>query len=83
MDPSTNDDRLAFAENLAAELTNAAYPVALRHGVRDCWLDLELDIWKALLATIKRLEQAGMEGTSPSSSPAPSPKETLTPRAGT
>src|SRR5947209_4437355 len=33
---------------LAAELTAAAYPVALRHAVGDKWLDLQLELWWAL-----------------------------------
>jgi hypothetical protein len=51
------NDREVDLENLAAELTNAAYPVVLRHGARDKWLDLELDLWKALTDTLKRLER--------------------------
>ena len=35
-------------DSLVAELTEAAYPVALRHGGRGSWVDLELDLWKAL-----------------------------------
>jgi hypothetical protein len=35
-------------EAFAAELTAAAYSVALRHGVVDDWLDLELDLWRVL-----------------------------------
>lgn len=35
-------------ESLVAELTEAAYPVALRHGGRGSWVDLELDLWRAL-----------------------------------
>jgi len=35
-------------EHLVAELTEAAYPVALRHGGAGSWVDLELDLWKAL-----------------------------------
>ena len=31
-------------ETLVAELTAAAYLVALRHGVGGKWLDLELDL---------------------------------------
>jgi hypothetical protein len=38
---------------LVAELTAAVYPVALRHGVAGKWLDLELDLWRALAATVK------------------------------
>jgi hypothetical protein len=42
-------------EAFAAELTAAVYPVALRHaGRRDKWLDLELDIWRALSETVKK-----------------------------
>ena len=35
-------------ENFAAEVTSAAYAVALRHGVGDKWLDLQLELWEAL-----------------------------------
>jgi hypothetical protein len=44
-------------EALAAELTSAAYAVALRHGVEDKWLDLELDLWEALKETVKKWGQ--------------------------
>ena len=37
-------DRDAYVENFAAELTDAAYPVALRHGVAGSSIDLELDL---------------------------------------
>jgi len=53
------NDREAFMENLAAELTNAVYPVVLRHGIGIEWLDLQLDLWKALSETIKKLERPG------------------------
>jgi hypothetical protein len=43
-----------FLKNLAAELTGAAYPVALRHRVGYKWLDLELDLWKSLTETVKK-----------------------------
>jgi hypothetical protein len=39
---------------LAAELTAAAYPVALRHAVGEKWLDLELELWRALTETVKK-----------------------------
>ena len=54
------DKRLASGsnlENLAAELTEAAYPVALRHGVGKEWLDLQLDLWKALTQTVQKWQQ--------------------------
>jgi hypothetical protein len=37
----------------AAELTAAAYPVALRHGAGGRWLDLELDLWRVLSETVQ------------------------------
>jgi hypothetical protein len=41
-------------EALAAELTAAAYPVALRHAVGDEWLDLQSELWQVLTETIKK-----------------------------
>lgn len=52
----TTRDREAYLENLAAELTDAAYPVALRHGVAGSSIDLELDLWKAIGETVHRWE---------------------------
>jgi len=59
-----NDKRAAGAsgdtalETFAAELTVAAYSVALRHGAGDKWLDLELDLWLALTETVKKWGRA-------------------------
>ena len=50
-------DRDAVLENIAAELTSAAYAVALRHGLEDKWLDLELELWEALKETVKNWEK--------------------------
>jgi hypothetical protein len=44
----------ASLEDLAAELTDAAYRVALRHGVGDKWLELQLDLWGALTQAIEK-----------------------------
>ena len=44
-------------EDFAAELTEAAYPVVLRHKAGKDWLDLELDLWKVLAQTVKVWEQ--------------------------
>jgi hypothetical protein len=38
----------AQLESFAAELTLAAYRVALRTRTRGTWLDLELELWRAL-----------------------------------
>ena len=40
-------------EAFVAELTTAAYAVALRHGTGHSWLDLQLDLWKALDETVR------------------------------
>jgi hypothetical protein len=42
---------------LVAELTEAAYPVALRHTGGDGWLDLELDLWRVMAQAVKKWEQ--------------------------
>jgi hypothetical protein len=55
-----NDQHAAVAasnralEVFAAELTAAAYCVALRHGAGDKWLDLELDLWRVLTETVRK-----------------------------
>jgi hypothetical protein len=49
--PAVNRDGLL--ESFAAELTHAAYQVALRSRTQGTWLDLELDLWKALSDTVK------------------------------
>jgi hypothetical protein len=46
-------DRDALLETFAAELTLAAYCVALRTKTQGTWLDLELDLWRALADTVK------------------------------
>jgi hypothetical protein len=53
----TSGDRDTFVEDFAAELTEVAYPVMLRHGVPDNWLDLELGLWQALKETVKKRDQ--------------------------
>jgi hypothetical protein len=62
-------DRNAFLENLAAELTNAAYPILLRHGVGEKWLELELDLWKALSETVKKLDRESLRASATLSNP--------------
>ena len=37
----------------AAELSDAAYQIALRNGLANSWVDLELGLWRALAATVK------------------------------
>jgi hypothetical protein len=51
------DDGAVFQQDLAAGLTDAAYPVALGHKIGDKWLDLELDLWKVLSESVRKWEQ--------------------------
>jgi hypothetical protein len=44
----TSINRDALMETLAAELTLAAYRVVLRTTTEATWLDLELDLWRAV-----------------------------------
>ena len=60
-------DRDALLDNFAAELTRAAYDVALRHGTAGRWLDLELHLWRTLADTVK---QWGWESPRATSQPA-------------
>ncbi|HVC92903.1 MAG TPA: carbon storage regulator [Pirellulales bacterium] len=46
---TTSDSLDAFA----AELSDAAYQVALRNGPVDSWIDLELGLWRALSTKVK------------------------------
>jgi hypothetical protein len=46
-------NRDALLESFAAELTLAAYRVALRNRTRGTWLDLQLDLWAALADRVK------------------------------
>jgi len=41
-------------EPFAAELTEAAYPIALRHGAHQHWLNLQLNLWYALALTVQK-----------------------------
>jgi hypothetical protein len=52
-DFQTPGNRDALLETLAAELTIAAYRVALRTRTQGSWLDLEMDLWRALADAVK------------------------------
>src|SRR5258707_359420 len=51
---NTARDRAMRVEEFAAELTGAVYPLVLRRRPGSSWLDVELDLWKALTRTVKR-----------------------------
>ncbi len=52
--PLPADDPDGFLDNLAGELTETAYEVALHHGLGSSWLDVELELWAALTQAIKQ-----------------------------
>src|SRR5262245_64896238 len=58
-------------DSFAAELTEAVFPVALRYGVGDRWLDLKLDLWHVLGETVRRWARASTRGGSPCEPEAP------------
>ena len=43
---------VALTEEVVAELAAAAYRVALRHGTQGSFIDLELDLWRALRSAV-------------------------------
>jgi hypothetical protein len=54
---SINQEAASIAEHLLAELTEAAYEVALRHGIKGPFIDVELDLWRELRAVLDRHEE--------------------------
>jgi hypothetical protein len=50
-------DREAFLDNVTAELTEAAYLVALRHSGEGSWIDLKLDLWNVLATAVHKLRR--------------------------
>jgi hypothetical protein len=50
----SDSEQDADLDRLAAELTDAAYPVALKYGVSGSSIDLELEIWRALTELVRR-----------------------------
>ena len=46
-------NRDTLIENFAAELTSAVYPLVLQHGTRGSWFQMELDLWRVLVETVK------------------------------
>jgi len=61
---ATDNERDVFWDEAAAQLTDAVYPVMLRHGVRMNWLDLELDLWNTMIETVKKLQEMEFDSRS-------------------
>jgi hypothetical protein len=55
-DSKTSVKRDDLLETFAAELTLAAYRVALRTRTQGTWLDLQLDLWRTLADKVKTWE---------------------------
>src|SRR5262245_44924202 len=51
-------DATALLTSFAADLTDAAYAVALHHGVGGSWIDLQLDVWRVLAGVISQSHAA-------------------------
>jgi hypothetical protein len=73
---STTADWDALLDRFAAELTRAAYRVALRRRPSGTWLDLQLDLWQALSDTVKQWGRKSFPGQVPLGSPGP-PREPI------
>ena len=56
-------DREAFV----ARLATTAYQVALRHGIRGSFVELELDLWHELRAACANVDIEAAEGPAPCS----------------
>ena len=54
MNENAGADRDALLDSFAAELTRVAYHVALRHAPPGTWLDLQLDLWRAVAYTVNQ-----------------------------
>jgi hypothetical protein len=51
---ATVADQDTFLDSAAAELASAAYVATLGHGIQGFWIDLELDLWRALSHAVKQ-----------------------------
>ena len=47
-------------EEFAAELTEAAFPVALQYHTGTDWLDRKLELWNAMTRTVNAWQQAAL-----------------------
>jgi hypothetical protein len=47
----------SVSEDLLAELAATAYGVALRHGIKGPFIDVELELWRELRVVLNRHEE--------------------------
>jgi hypothetical protein len=57
---TTVADQDTLLDTVAAELTSAAYLAALGHGIQGSWIELELDLWRALTHAVKQWGHGGL-----------------------
>jgi hypothetical protein len=50
---SASRDQDTRFDDFVAQLTRVAYCVALRHGTAGVWVELELDLWRALADVVR------------------------------
>lgn len=56
---AANLNSVPIDEDFLAELTEAAYGVALRHGLKGPFINVELELWRELRAVFRRREEVG------------------------
>jgi hypothetical protein len=54
---AANRQPVPVDEDFLAELTEAAYEAALRHGLKGPFVDVELELWRELRAVLGRREE--------------------------
>ena len=64
LDNSATFDSAHALTAFAADLTDAAYSVALRHGIGGSWIDLQLDVWRVLAASVAETQRASSRSPS-------------------
>jgi hypothetical protein len=50
-------DQHSRLDDFVADLTEAAYPIALRNKEGERWLDLKMDLWRVIARTVEGWEQ--------------------------
>jgi hypothetical protein len=61
----TAADLDTFQDTFTAELASAAYRIARRHGAGNSWLNLELDLWRAVVRTVTSWQEILRQAGSP------------------
>lgn len=61
---STTNDTATLLAVFAADLADAAYAVVLRHGIGGSWIDVQLEVWRALAETIRETDWQTVDANS-------------------